>query len=531
MYNETSNCAGAALYTVTSTVKGEEDMLRITKTENGAVRGLPGADARVTVYKGIPYAKPPVGELRWRAPQPAEDWEGERDCFEFGPICYQRTPGNDPEAFYSKEWHVDPEVANEEDGLYLNIWTNAKTGDEKMPVMVWIHGGGMQEGYSYEMEFDGERFASRGVVLVSIGYRLNVFGFLSCPELTAEAPEAPANFALLDQAAAIKWVKRNIAAFGGDPDNITIFGQSGGADAVQFQIISPQTKGDFQRAIIQSAGTRMMVYPPMPSWLSTGDTMEVAADLAAQLFERCGVKNLEEARRLPASFLLEKYNEMGRPFVPVIDGKFVTKLPIEAFVKDEIHDVSLMVTATGDEFMCGATVPAREWVDGLFRGDAKEYWKLVCNEAGSDDPEALRKAADFSTFDLGNRCTAEVFARNGRKVYFAEFDPYIPGDGVGAFHSCDLWFWFENIMRCWRPFDGHHYDLARKMCNYFANFARTGDPNGPDADGMPMPGWEDYGSSGYHCMQFHDTVQMEEKTDPKLRWLLDRNMEELFKQQ
>ena len=498
-------------------------MLRVTRTENGLVKGLVGTNARITAFKGIPYAAPPVGELRWCPPQPAANWDGVRECFEFGPICYQKTPGKDPNAFYSKEWHVDPEVPNSEDGLYLNIWTSAKTGTEKMPVMIWIHGGGMQEGYSYEMEFDGEEFASRGVVLVSVGYRLNLFGFLATPELTAENPEAPTNFALLDQAAAIKWVKRNIANFGGDPDNITIFGQSGGGDAVQFQIVSPQTEGDFQRAIIQSAGSRMLKYPPQPYFLSTGDTMEDAYALSARLFEMCGVKTLAEARKLSAATLLEKYNEMHRPMVPVLDGKFVTILPHDAFPVNRFHDVSLMVTATSDEFCAAPTGDPRKWVDEHFPDRADDYWKLVEEAAGSDDEEALRKAASYSTFNVANRVTAEVMARAGRTVYFSEFGPTIPGDDAGAFHSCELWFEFNTLMRCWRPFDGHHFDLARKMCNYFANFAATGDPNGKDRDGTEMPKWLPYAPEDGKAMQFFDTVQMETVTDPRMALMLDEN--------
>ena len=498
-------------------------MLRITKTENGLVKGLMGTNARITVFKGIPYAAPPVGENRWRPLQPAADWEGIRECYTFGPICYQNTPGRDPNAFYSKEWHVDPDIDISEDGLYLNIWTPAKTGDERLPVMVWIHGGGMQEGYSYEMEFDGEEFASRGVVLVSVGYRLNVFGFLTHPEITAENPEAPSNFALMDQAAAIKWVKRNIANFGGDPQNITIFGQSGGGDAVQFLLVSPKTKGDFQRAIIQSAGSRMLRYPYYPAFLSHGDTMETAYALSARLFEMCGVKTLEEARRLDAATLLEKYNQMKRPMVPVIDGKFITELPNDAFPANRLHDVSLMVTATSDEFMAGVTGNPKAWVEAHFGHRAEEYWKLVREAAGSDDEESLRKAADFSTFNVGNRVTAQVLAKVGRKVYFSEFGPTIRGDSAGAFHSCDLWFEFNTLMRCWRPFDGHHFDLARKMCNYFANFARTGDPNGKDKDGSDMPVWLPYAAENGKAMQFFDTIQMEEEVDPRMALMLDEN--------
>ena len=362
-------------------------MLRVTRTENGLVKGLVGTNARITVFKGIPYAAPPIGENRWRAPQPASDWEGVRECYTFGPVCYQNTPGRDPNAFYSKEWHVDPDIAVSEDGLYLNIWTPARAADEGLPVMVWIHGGGMQEGYSYEMEFDGEEFASRGVILVSVGYRLNVFGFLTHPEITAENPDAPSNFTLLDQAAAIKWVKRNIANFGGDPGNITVFGQSGGGDAVQFLLVSPQTRGDFQRAIIQSAGTRMLRYPYISRIMSNGDTMEEAYALSARLFEMCGVKTLKEARKLDAAILLRKYNEMKRIMVPVIDGKFVTELPNDAFPGNRLHDVSLMVTATSNDFMAGVAGSPKAWVDAHFGHRAEEYWKLVREAAGCDDEE------------------------------------------------------------------------------------------------------------------------------------------------
>ena len=225
-------------------------MLRCTKTQNGLVQGYPGSDARITVYKGIPYAADTSGKNRWRAPQPVENWDGVRLCYEFGPITMQAIPGKDPNAFYSKEWHVDPDIAMSEDCLQLNIWTPAKSTEDKLPVMMWIHGGGMQEGYGHEQEFDGEHFAKRGVILVSITYRLNVFAFMAHKELTAAQPDAPCNFGLLDMVAALKWIKRNIVNFGGDPENVTIFGQSGGGAAVQYLCCSPMTVGLFQHAII-----------------------------------------------------------------------------------------------------------------------------------------------------------------------------------------------------------------------------------------------------------------------------------------
>lgn len=165
-------------------------MIRIAKTENGLVRGLEGADPRITAFKGIPFAAPPVGENRWRAPQPAENWEGIRDAYRFAPISMQDTPGSGTD-IYCREWHVDPEIAMEEDCLYLNVWTSAKSTEEKQPVLLWFFGGALQWGYPAEMEFEGERLARRGVVVVTVNYRINSFGFLAHPELTLQQPDAP----------------------------------------------------------------------------------------------------------------------------------------------------------------------------------------------------------------------------------------------------------------------------------------------------------------------------------------------------
>ena len=224
-------------------------MLRVAKTENGLVRGLPAADPRITSFKGIPFAAPPVGENRWRAPQPAANWEGIRDCYQFAPISVQDQPavGTD---IYCREWHVDPDIPMDEDCLYLNIWTPAKKTDEKLPVFIWYFGGGFQWGYTAEMEFDGERMARRGIVVVSVNYRLGALGFLVHPELTKSQPDNPANFGHLDQQAGLRWVHNNIAEFGGDPDNVTIAGQSAGGGSTLAQITCDQNKGLIKNAVI-----------------------------------------------------------------------------------------------------------------------------------------------------------------------------------------------------------------------------------------------------------------------------------------
>ena len=497
-------------------------MLRETKTENGRVRGVVATDARITVYKGIPFAADTSGENRWRPPQPAKDWEGVRDCSEFGPIPMQRVPGRDPNAFYSKEWHVDPQVPMGEDCLRANIWTPAKSADEKLPVMVWIFGGGLQEGYPHEMEFDGERIASRGVILVSIGYRLNVFGLLCHPEITAENPEAPANFAFQDQAYGIAWVKRNIANFGGDPDNITIFGQSAGGMSVLAQMCSPKTVGLFQKGIIESIGG---MNPRIPSVHGMPqNTLEDMEKQGAAFFEKLGVHSLAEARALDAQFIEDKFNETFNFWGAVVDGKFLTKTLDETIENNEYHNIPFMIGNTKDEFL--VQIPGDddqavdEWIDKEFGDKAEEYRAIVKAMPGD-----YRANATVHQMDLGNKMMYELAAKQGRTFYSYLFGPTIPGDDAGSFHSCDLWFQFETLMKCWRPFDGHHFDLSRKMCNYWTNFARNGDPNGNDKDGTPMPEWTPYTEASPHSIQFFDEISMEEgPVSPKDRFLLDLNL-------
>ena len=489
-------------------------MLRIAKTETGMVRGFPGTDARVTVFKGIPFADNTSGDNRWKAPQPAKAWEGIRDCYEFAPISMQNTPGKDPEAFYSKEWHVDSNVAMSEDGcLALNIWSPAKSADEKLPVMVWIFGGGLQEGYAYEMEFDGERIASRGVILVTVAYRVNVFGFLFHPELTAENPEAPGNFGFLDQKAGIEWVKRNISNFGGDPDNITILGQSSGGVSVFSQMCSPQTEGLFQKAIIQSsAGGSVSAVIPTVGRFAKEMSLEEAEQVGVKFFEELGVKTLAEARKLDAKFVLNKMLEGKYFFTSVPDGKFMTKSIKDYIYDNELHDVPFMLGYTGNEVVMapkGETIAEmEEWIKGAYADYADEYIVLTKEIAG-DDAEAFKKAASTNLNNLATRFIADEAAAQGRKVFAYAFDPEMPGDDAGSFHSSDLWFSFETLMKCWRPFTGKHYDLARNMCNYWTNFAKNGDPNGNDADGTPMVTWRQYTLEDRNVIDFFDTIAME----------------------
>ncbi len=511
-------------------------MLRVAMTESGMVAGTPGTDARITVFKGIPYAADTSGENRWRPPQPPKKWEGIRKCYEFAPITMQRTPGKDPNAFYSKEWHVDPDIPMSEDGsLVVNIWTPAKSADERLPVMVWIFGGGLQEGYAHEMEFDGERIASRGVILVTVAYRLNVFGFLAHPDLTAENPDEPTNFGFLDQRAGIMWVKRNIANFGGDPDNITILGQSSGGVSVFSHLCSPRSKGLFQKAVIQSSagGSVLPVYPKTPfrEALSLAEAEEYGVRF---LREQLGVETIAEARKLDANFIRDKCVESRSWFSYVIDGKFLTETITSCLFGGRMHNAPVLIGYTGDEMPLGVPggtdAQVEAWAMENFGAYAEEFI-ATCREKAQREGIPLHKAAMVNVNENSTRIIAEELSRQGRTVYAYEFDPEIPGDDAGAFHSCDLWFTFETLMKCWRPFEGRHYDLARKMCNYWTNFAKKGDPNGLDANGTSMPKWTPYTAESPLVMNFHDEIGMEDLSaaDAKREVMLRANKETYYK--
>ena len=478
-------------------------MIKTAKTENGWVRGTSAADPRIISYKGIPFAAAPVGDLRWKAPQPAQDWDGTLDCIEFAPVSMQTKPGLDKDNIYSREWNVDPEIPMSEDCLYLNIWTPANSTDEKLPVLVWFFGGGLQVGNPAEMEFDGERIARRGVVVVTVNYRVNVFGFFAHPEITKEAPEAPANFGNLDQQFGLRWTKRNIAAFGGDPDNITIGGQSAGGGSVLVQLNCPANEGYIQKAIIESGLIMNTYFPFNPKTF-----LEEAEKEGEKFFEYLGVKTLAEARALPAEFIRDKCAAYGAMWLTIFDGVFQKDTYMNNIFKGDYLDVPLLLGNTKDEFIMKPPVKTMDeltaYVQDMFGADADRFMELIKANEGFET--AMQNAA-VNAFEYSTITSLRRMDEIGMKGphYYYQFNPEIPGwDNPGSFHSSDLWFWFETLAKCWRPFVGKHYDLSRQMCNYWANFITNSDPNGNDADGTPMETWEPYQDADPMMMTFYE---------------------------
>ena len=475
-------------------------MLKLVQTENGLVRGFQGNNTRISVFKGIPFAAPPVGENRWRAPQPAENWEGVRECSKFAPISIQDQPGVGTD-IYCREWHVDKDIEMDEDCLYLNVWTPANSTRDNLPVLVWFFGGGFQWGYPREMEFNGENIAKRGVIVVSVNYRLGAIGFLSHPELLKESPEAPANFGNLDQQAGIKWVIKNIANFGGDPKNITIAGQSAGGGSVLNHLTSESSIGLYQKAIIYSG---IIDSPYIKDQVITPKPIEETAKMGEKFFEYLGVKTLEEARKIDAQTICHKYAEFREKnmffFTPCIDHVYLKDEPFKLMLEGKQANVPVLAGNTFDEFR------------NFIVADSESDFEAKANSIfGDRTKEFLSFPESHEVFDgnkyanvRGIECSVKAaLDKTAAPCFYYSFEIDIPGeDNPGTFHSVDLWFFFETLAACWRPFVGRHYDLARQMTNYITNFIKNGNPNGDDITGTAMPFWMPYTNNSQNEMHF-----------------------------
>ena len=461
-------------------------MLRKVQVKNGVLHGLVGKDPRITVFRGVPYAKPPVGELRWRAPQPAENWEGVRKCYEYGDMPMMRVHPGTGDDFYTKELHpVAADYGMSEDCLYLNIFSPAAAADENLPVFCYIHGGGLQDGYSYEVEFDPERVARRGVIVVMIGYRLGLFGFLAHPEITARTPEGEviSNFGFQDQSLALHWVHENIRAFGGNPDRIVICGQSAGAF------------GDEEKPF----GAAM----PLKEAEAHGE----------DFFRQAGIENLAQAQEMDASVLMEKLRGITSDwrfgFGQCIDGRFVKESVWDSYYNNRLPNVPMIIGVCWGETQGGmfgggdfTYEDFLQWAKQF--GEKEEEFIRVAGVANDADARALTETDARNMLLSNSRGFCELRSSMGQKVYYYIFDHDIPGDDAGSFHGSDLWFMFDSLGNSWRPFEGKHYDLARQVTSYWTNFVKYKDPNGTDYNGNPLPLWEPYSRDKKAVMKFLD---------------------------
>ncbi len=480
------------------------------RVEQGLLSGVPGANPDVRVYRGIPYASPPVGDLRWKPPQPPAAWQGVRDAGKFGATCWQ-VPYPPAAAIFQNDIS-----SMSEDCLHLNIWTPAKTADDRLPVMVWIHGGGLTRGSSTTPMYDGESLARKGVVLVTLNYRLGIFGFYAHPELTAESPHhASGNYGLLDQVAALQWVKKNIAAFGGDPSRVTIFGESAGSWSVCALTASPLAKGLFARAIGESGG---LFAPMLTQEKAEKEGERIAATLGVTTAAAPGATTtaapaatkdiLKALRAMPAEELAKTNPDTARAN---LDGWFLPQDLYSTFAQGKQNDVPLLVGNNADEGTIFAP-PAGFLTAAMFSAGAQQRFGDLTGQflkiypAGSDQEALASYLASFrdQTFGWEMRIWARMQVKSGHhavyRYYFTRRPPGRQSARLGAFHASEIPYVFGNFV--WPfPWEDVDHKLSDAMSSYWVNFATTGNPN---TKGLPE--WPAYDPEKDAVMELGDQI-------------------------
>lgn len=477
------------------------------RTDAGLVSGTAGAvSADVRVFKGIPYAAPPVGELRWRPPQPAVHWDGVRKAEQFAARCMQGvfgggpgrqggarqggTPGQ-PGAAAGRQGAAPapqaagpPQPPTSEDCLYINIWTPASSASDRRPVMVFSYGGGFTNGAGSEPRYDGEALAKKGAVVVTYNYRLGPFGWFAHPELTKESGRhASGNYGLMDAIAALRWVNKNIANFGGDPRNITIFGESAGAFQVAGMAASPEAKGLFRRAIAESGGY-------MGIQIGRTVTLAQAEEAGAKMTDSTGAKSLTDLRAKPADEIQQQLRGSGL----IVDGWYIADDLATIFAQGKQNDADVLVGSNRDE---GTFFPRQGNTEQFIArtrdrlGDLAETF-FTLYPAGSDANANAAYLASFrDEMSWQMRQWALSHAKRGKKAYvyyFTHEPPTGPGQfGRGATHTAELAYVFNNLLPANREWPQIDRTLADQMSSYWINFATSGDPNGK---GLPV--WPPY---------------------------------------
>jgi len=454
--------------------------------DGGLISGT--VDDGINTYKGIPFAAPPVGDLRWKAPQPVEDWDGVRDCTEYSSDCPH--PSYPEGSLYARDPHPQSE-----DCLYLNVWSEANA-DEKRPVMVWIHGGGFTRGAGSNSAYDGKQLAKKGVVLVTINYRLGVYGFLAHPELTAESEhDSSGNYGALDMVAALEWVQRNIEKFGGDPDRVTIFGESAGSWAVNLMVATPLAKGLFHRAIGQSGGA----FGPM-THLSKGDAS--AETIGVAFGKAAGADTLADMRALSSDHLLDVFSNdpQGKKFRSrgVVDGYLLTASVYDTFAQGKHNDVPAILGSNRDEaaaFMAPGMLPKtieayEKQMRKRYGDDFDAFAKVYPVDDSAEIRDAVIQSGSDSSFGISMRTWARMMGKGDSDAYLYYFTrvPQIPNkEFYGAFHAAEILYAFDNLGTRERVYDEIDHSLAETMSDYWVNFATTGNPNGKG-----LPEWTPY---------------------------------------
>lgn len=502
----------------------------VVTVAQGDLTGVCTEDGAVEVYAGIPYAKPPLGELRWKEPEEPESWEGIRVCDTFAPMSMQKE--TDP--FYSagyqiigyNNYKISPwdnyREAMSEDSLYLNIWkpTDMKEG-ERLPVLFYVHGGSLNSGQSYFADYNGETLAKRGIIVVTITYRLGVFGYLASDELAEESPNhTTGNYGLLDQMQALRWVHENIAAFGGDADNITIAGESAGASSVNAICVSPLAKGLFRRAVAESSG----LTPVVP--YHTFRTMEEAKEVGQSILEEFSCASVDELRKIPAEELV--YTQ-GQNNEMTVDGYAITEQPYLTYEKGENNEEAVLGGYNANEaevfLMFSNNVTLDTYGDYLTRQVVSEPYldELQALYPASSDEEAktqYNKLMGPTWFGYSHYRWSQLMEAEGRPAYLYYFNK--ENGALGTWHAGELPYFYGNLFRNAKNYDEADEKLSEAMQQYLVNFVKTGDPNG---EGLPV--WKTFHEEPLQIMSLGENLGMIEEQYLPLFALLNNYMESL----
>ena len=445
-------------------------------------------------FKGIPFAAPPVGELRWKAPQPVKPWSDVRQTTHFGDACMQGGGGGG----------AGKGIPYSEDCLYLDVWTPAKAPSDKLPVIVWIYGGGFNAGATSNELYDGANFARRGVVFVSISYRVGPFGFLATPDLSKESGHGSGAYGLMDQIAGLKWVKANVAKFGGDPSKVTILGHSAGGFAVSMLAASPQAKGLF-RAVISESGANFSPPADTPYAGNNFQTLRAAETSGRTWLESLGAHSLAEARALPAATVEKAQRNPGAPrFWPPVDGYVVTADQMQLYKAGRFNDTPILVGDVSDE---AAAFGRRTLTPQAFEAEVrKDYGRqadaILAAYGHAGDAQATRSATQLrsdTTFDWGQYAWARMETTYGKnKAWMYWFDKPSAANPNGSGHGQEVGYVFGNLGIGGRaqPTDADRA-LSAQMQTYWVNFATKLDPNGPG-----LPAWPAFSPSKPQAMRF-----------------------------
>jgi para-nitrobenzyl esterase len=471
--------------------------------DGGLISGVKSTAGNVISFKGIPFAAPPVGELRWKAPQPVERWMGIKKCDAFGPSPMQPKPV--PFGVYTKEFLI-PEQPISEDCLYLNIWTK-NNQNEKKPVFVWIYGGGFVTGGAGVPIYDGEALAKKGIIFVSINYRVGVFGFLAHPDLTKESPDkASGNYALLDQIAALRWIKRNIASFGGDPGNITIAGQSAGSMSINCLVASPVAKELFNKAIAESGS--LMVANPM---LKT-NTLHNAEEQGVKLAAAAHANSINELRKITAADLMK----FPAGYSPIIDGYVLPKPVSQIFAEGKENKIPLLTGWNADEgfvFTFKKKDAFRQAAIDKYGKDADEFLKYFPANTDEEAAHSQTKLSRDQIFAISGYKWAGVQSQEGKApVYVYYFQHKLPAtpdfEKYGAFHTGEVAYALNNLKFLNRPWKPADHLVADQVSAYWVNFIKNGNPN--DAN---LPAWPKYNKHTNQAMVFDNTAMQKQLPD------------------